>query len=101
MSTNTAMLIYRQMILPYFEYCDFLIDAEACCKREQDKLEKIQYQGLRIIYKNEIQENGKSGFITVIRYERVEDYKEMSPAEPNAWEKRGKWHKQQNRTTRN
>ena len=70
-------------------------------KGNRTNLKKIQYQGLRIIYKNEIQDNEKSGFITVIRYERVEDYKEMSPAEPNAWEKRGKWLKQQNRTTRN
>ena len=47
MSTATAMLVYKQTILPYFEYCDFLIDS--CCKKELDKMEKLQYRALRII----------------------------------------------------
>ena len=46
MSTNTAMLVHKQTILPYFEYCNFLLDV--CCKREQDKIEKLQYRALRI-----------------------------------------------------
>ena len=49
MSTATAMLVYKQTILPYFEYCDFLIDS--CCKKELDKMEKLQYRALRIIHK--------------------------------------------------
>ena len=43
------MLVYKQTILPYFEYCDFLIDS--CCKKELDKMEKLQYRALRIVHK--------------------------------------------------
>ena len=49
MSTATAMLAYKQMILPYFEYCDFLIDS--CSKKELDKLEKLKCCALRIVHK--------------------------------------------------
>ena len=50
MSTATAMLVYKQTYLPYFEYCDFLIDS--CSKKELDKLEKLQYCALlRIVHK--------------------------------------------------
>ena len=82
MSTNTAMLVYKQTILPYFEYCDFLI--VACSKREQDKIEKLQYRALRIIHKIRNPREVRSGFIAAIRNERVKDKKEMPPAEPDA-----------------
>ena len=49
MSAATAMLVYKQTILPYFEYCDFLIDS--CCEKELDKMEKLQYRALRIVHK--------------------------------------------------
>ena len=50
MSTATAMLVYKQTILPYVEYyCGFIIDS--CSKRELDKLEKLQYSALRMVHK--------------------------------------------------
>ena len=36
MSMATAMLVYKQTILPYFEHCDFLIDS--CCKKQPDRI---------------------------------------------------------------
>ena len=47
-STNTAMLVYKLTILPFFEYRNFLINA--CCQRKQDKTEKSQYQTLKPIF---------------------------------------------------
>ena len=48
-STQTELWIYKQTILPYLEYCDFL--PGACLKRDLDKLEKLQYRALRTVYK--------------------------------------------------
>ena len=90
MSAATAMLVYKQTILPYFEYCDFLIDS--CCKKELDKMEKLQYRALRIVHKIR-NPRGNEG---------TKSKKEMSPTQPNVHvEKKGKWLKQQNRATRN
>ena len=48
MTTATSMLVYKQTTLPYFEYCDFLI---SCCKKEKDKLEKLQYRVEIMVFK--------------------------------------------------
>ena len=101
MSTNTAMLVYEQTILPYFEYCDFLIDA--CSKREQDKIEKLQYRALRIIHK--IRNPREVRRVDLLQLSGMKELRIRSKChllnQMHVWKKRGKWLKKQNRTTRN
>ena len=44
---DVALLIYKQMILPYMDYMDFLIDGAA--KSKSCKLQKLQNKALRLI----------------------------------------------------
>ena len=101
MSTNTAMLVYKQTILPYFEYCDFLIDA--CSKREQDKIEKLQYRALRIIHK--IRNPREVRRVDLLQLSGMKELRIRRKChllnQMHVWKKRGKWLKKQNRTTRN
>ena len=43
-----AVLVYKQMVLPFFDYLDILLDS--CPKLYIDKLEKLQFRGIKIIY---------------------------------------------------
>ena len=101
MSTNTAMLVYKQTILPYFEYCDFLIDA--CSKREQDKIKKLQYRALRIIHK--IRNPREVRRVDLLQLSGMKELRIRRKChllhQMHDWKKRGKWLKKQNRTTRN
>ena len=101
MSTNTAMLVYKQTILPYFEYCDFLIDA--CSKREQDKIEKLQYRALRIIHK--MRNPREVRRVDLLQLSGMKELRIRRKChllnQMHDWKKRGKWLKKQNRTTRN
>ena len=44
---NTANAIYKQTILPIFDYGGFLLDS--CTQKQKDDLQKLQNKGLRII----------------------------------------------------
>ena len=91
MSTNTAMLVYKQTILPYFEYCDFLIDA--CSKREQDKIEKLQYRALRIIHK--IRNPREVRRVDLLQLSGMKELRIRRKChllnQMHDWKKRGKW----------
>ena len=83
MSTNTAMLVYKQTILPYFEYCDFL--NRCLLQKGTAQNRKIAISGSTDNTQNKKSKRGEeSGFIAAIRNERVKDKKEMPPAEPDA-----------------
>ena len=45
---NTADIIYKQTILPIFDYGGFLIDS--CTKKSRDDLQKLQNKALRIVH---------------------------------------------------
>ena len=102
MSTRTAMLVYKQTILPYSEYCDFLIDA--CSKREQEKIEKLQYQALRIIHK--IRNPRELRRVDLLQLSGMKELRIRRKChllnQMHVWKKRGKWlKKKKKRTTRN
>ena len=46
-SIDTAIVVYKQMILPLLEYCNFLLNSGKKCKL--DKIDKVQSKCLRII----------------------------------------------------
>ena len=91
MSTNTAMLVCKQTILPYFEYCDFLIDA--CSKRKQDKIEKLQYQALRIVHK--IRNPREVRRVDLLQLSGMKELRIRRKChllnQMHVWKKRGKW----------
>ena len=43
-----AVLVYKQMVLPFFDYLDVLIDSGS--KKHTDKLQVLQFRGIQIIY---------------------------------------------------
>ena len=45
---NAAIMVYKQMVLPFFDYMDILIDAGP--KKYIDKLQQLQFRGIQIIY---------------------------------------------------
>ena len=50
-----AILVYKQMVLPFFDYLDILIDSGP--KKYIDKLQALQFRGIQIIYQYHI--NGR------------------------------------------
>ena len=46
-TTDTALTIYRQMIIPLFDYADFMV--ESASKGKIAKLEKLQEKALKCI----------------------------------------------------
>ena len=47
LSGKTTALLYKQLVCPHLEYCDFLIDSSL--KKHIDKFDKVQKRALRII----------------------------------------------------
>ena len=45
---KAAVMVYKQMVLPFFDYLDILIDG--CAKKFVDKLQTLQFRGIKIIY---------------------------------------------------
>ena len=45
---SAAVLVYKQMILPFFDYMDILIHSGP--KKYIDKLQILQFRGIKIIY---------------------------------------------------
>ena len=43
-----SILVYKQMVLPFFDYLDILIDSGP--KKYIDKLQTLQFRGIKIIY---------------------------------------------------
>ena len=43
-----AILVYKQMVLPFFDYLDILVDSGP--KKYIDKLQSLQFRGIQIIY---------------------------------------------------
>ena len=43
-----AVLVYKQMVLPFFDYLDILVDSGP--KKYIDKLQALQFRGIKIIY---------------------------------------------------
>ena len=54
-SKDTALLIYKTMILPYMDYCDFIIDSAHVSKI--DKLEPLQERIVCLIEYSPIKDN--------------------------------------------
>ena len=47
LSKKTTSLLYKQLVRPHLEYCDFLIDSSL--KKHVDKFDRVQKRALRII----------------------------------------------------
>ena len=47
LSKKTTALLYKQLVRPHLEYCDFLIDS--CLKKHIDKFDNIQKRALHTI----------------------------------------------------
>ena len=45
---TAAVLVYKQMVLPFFDYLDIILDS--CSKYYIEKLQKLQFRGIKIIY---------------------------------------------------
>ena len=45
-----AVLVYKQMVLPFFDYLDIILDS--CRKYYVDRLQKLQFRGIKIIYRS-------------------------------------------------
>ena len=45
---DAAVTVYKQMVLPFFDYLDIMI--EGCIKKHVDKLQALQFRGIKIIY---------------------------------------------------
>ena len=41
-------MVYKQMVLPFFDYLDILIDG--CAKKFVDKLQTLQFRGIKMTY---------------------------------------------------
>ena len=48
LTLSAAILVYKQMVLPCFEYLDMLIDSGQ--KYYIDKLQQLQFRGIQIVY---------------------------------------------------
>ena len=46
LSKKTTALLYKQLVRPHMEYCDFLVDSGL--KKHVEKLDKIQKRALRL-----------------------------------------------------
>ena len=101
MNTATSMLVYKQTILPYFEYCDFLIDS--CCKKEKDKLEKLQYRALRIIHGiQNVRDISRADLLRLSGMKELEIRRKCHLLNQMfVWKSKGIWLKKQKRITRN
>ena len=92
---------YKQTILPYFEYCDFLIDS--CSKKELDKLEKLQYIPFRIVHK--IRNPRDISRVNLLSLSGLTELKVKQKChllnQMFIWKSKGKWLKQQIRAMRN
>ena len=44
----SSILVYKQMVLPFFDYLDILIDSGP--KKYIDKLQILQFRGMKITY---------------------------------------------------
>ena len=47
LTKRTTALLYKQLVRPHLEYCDFLVDSSL--KKHVDKFDKVQKRALRII----------------------------------------------------
>ena len=47
LSKKITALLYKQLVRPHLEYCDFLVDS--CLKKHCEKFNKVQKRALRII----------------------------------------------------
>ena len=45
---SASILVYKQMVLPFFDYLDIIIDSGP--KKYIDKLQALQFRGIKIIY---------------------------------------------------
>ena len=59
-TTNTALTIYKQMIIPLFDYADFMV--ESASKGRISKLEKLQEKALKCV-ENECQKKVDVGLL--------------------------------------
>ena len=57
-SVRTALLIYKVMIMPYYDYVDFVIDSAT--KYKTDKLERLHKRAIRTIEYTMDMENRKT-----------------------------------------
>ena len=57
-SERTALLIYKVMIMPHYDYVDFVIDSAT--KYKTDKLERIHKRAIRTIEYTMDMENRKT-----------------------------------------
>ena len=100
-STQTELLIYKQTILPYLEYCDFLPDA--CLKRDLDELKKLQYRAFRTVYK--IRHPIDVPRFEILRRAGLKELKIRRKChllnKMFTWKSKGIWLKKQKRITRN
>ena len=48
LTSTAAVLVYKQMVLPFFDYLDIILDS--CSKYYIEKLQKLQFRGIKIIY---------------------------------------------------
>ena len=47
---EASVLVYKQMVLPFFDYLDFLIDSGLKCYIDLYKLQCLQFRGIKTIY---------------------------------------------------
>ena len=101
LSTSTALLVYKQTILPYFEYCDFLIDS--CCKKEIDKLDKLQYRALRIVHNiRNPRDIARTDLLALSNMKELKVRRKCHLLNQMfIWKRKGMWLKKQRRITRN
>ena len=67
---SAALLVYKQMKLPFFDYLDILIDGGP--KYYIDKLQRLQFRGIKIIY--QYMRNG----IPITNSDEIELHKQLS-----------------------
>lgn len=54
-STSTAILLYKTMVLPFFNYSNFLM--HSCTEKTKTKLQRLQNRGLRVALKSDNRSN--------------------------------------------
>ena len=54
-----AILVYKQMVLPFFDFLDILIDSGL--KLHIDKLRQLQFRGIKIIYQYHV--HGRKNYV--------------------------------------
>ena len=63
LSESLACQIYKQTIMPLFEYASFILDSAT--KKNCNKLDKLQERAVRLIYFHKTFENGKRVFMDI------------------------------------